>query len=46
MDAIKLALEEMFAAQTWESLIAVIKAILTTIFGVVAEDEGLNYPAK
>lgn len=43
MDAIKLALEEMFAAKTWESLIAVIEAIMTTIFGVVAKDEDLNY---
>ncbi|MBQ1995021.1 MAG: hypothetical protein II237_02375 [Clostridia bacterium] len=43
MDAIKVALENMFAAKTWESLIAVIEAIMTTIFGVVAKDEDLNY---
>lgn len=47
MEAIKAALETMFADQTWESLIAVIKAIMTTIFGVVAKDEDLDYtPAK
>ena len=45
MVAIKEALETMFADQTWESLIAVIEAIMTTIFGVVAKDEGLEYPA-
>lgn len=43
MEAIKVALENMFAAKTWESLIAVIEAIMTTIFGVVAKDEDLNY---
>ena len=43
MTAIKEALENMFAAKTWESLIAVIEAIMTTIFGVVAKDEDLNY---
>lgn len=45
MDAIKAALEAMFAEKTWESLINVITAIVKTVFGVVAEDEGLNYPA-
>ena len=36
-------IKAMFEAKTWESLIAVIEAIMTTIFGVVAKDEDLNY---
>ena len=43
MDAIKVALEEMFAAKTWESLIAVIEAIMEMAFGIVAKDEDLDY---
>ena len=43
MDAIKVAVEAMFEAKTWESLIAVIEAIMTTIFGVVAKDDDLDY---
>ena len=46
MDAIKTAVEAMFAEKTWESLIGVIKAIMVLAFGIVAEDEDLNYPAK
>ena len=43
MEAIKGALEKMFAKQTWESLIAVVKAIMVLAFGIVAEDEDLEY---
>lgn len=46
MDAIKAALETMFAEKTWESLIAVIEAIMKTVFGIVAKDQDLNYPAE
>ncbi len=36
-------IKAMFEAKTWESLIAVIEAIMEMVFGVVAEDEGLEY---
>ena len=42
MDAIKTALEAMFAAKDWASLINVIKAVLAEIFGYVADEEGWN----
>lgn len=45
MDAIKTAVENMFAAKDWASLIDVITAIMKLVFGIVAEDEDLEYPA-
>ena len=45
MDAIKAAVENMIAVQDWASLIDVITAIMKLVFGIVAEDEDLNYGA-
>ena len=36
-------IKAMFEAKTWESLIAVIEAIMEMVFGIVAEDEELDY---
>ena len=43
--ALKSAAEAMFAAQTWESFIAVITEALKLIFGFVAKEEDIDYPA-
>ena len=43
MEAIKVAVEAMFEAKNWESLIAVIEAIMELAFGIVADDEDLDY---
>ena len=40
MENIKAAAEAMFEAKTWESLIALINAILAEIFGFIANDQG------
>lgn len=45
MDAIKAAAEKMFADQTWESLIALITEVVKVIFGFVADEEDIEYPA-
>ena len=42
MDAIKAAAEAMFAEKTWESLIALVNAVVAAIFGYVAEEEGIE----
>ena len=36
-------IKAMFEAKTWESLIAVIEAIMELVFGIVADDEDLEY---
>ena len=46
LSAIKGAAETMFAEQTWESFIALIQAVLGVIFGFVAKEEDLAYPAE
>lgn len=46
MEGIKAAVENMFAVQDWASLIDVITAIMKLVFGIVAEDEDLAYPAE
>ena len=46
MDAIKAAAEKMFADQTWESFIALITEIVKAVFGFVATEEEIEYPAK
>ena len=42
MDAIKTAIEAMFAAKDWASFVEVIRAVLAEIFGYVANEEGWN----
>ena len=46
MDAIKVAVENMIAVQDWASFIDVITAIMKLVFGIVAEDEELDYVAE
>ena len=36
-------IKTMFELQNWESFIAVIEAIMEMVFGIVAEDEDLEY---
>ena len=40
MENIKAAAEAMFEAKTWESLIALVNAVLKEIFGFVAKEQG------
>lgn len=41
LDGIKTAAEAMFEAQTWQSLVDLVKAVLDVIFGFIKEEEDL-----